>query len=215
MIPWEDDFDMLSKKQKELVVGSLLGDGRLECRSTKGTARLRIHHADSQKDYLFWKFKQLKNITFTKPKRHEYIDKRYSTKVVSWYFHTKTLSSLGRYHKLFYRDQKKIIPKSLERMVTPFSLALWIMDDGCLYKQSLILNTQSFTFDENEYLKIFFLKKFSVKVGLQKDRRNFRLYFPRPATKRIQYIIEPFLFNSKFIPVETDPSSLTSMNLVR
>src|SRR3989344_8257608 len=96
MIPWEDNFGKLSKRQEELVIGSLLGDGRLECRSIAKTARLRIHHADSQKEYLFWKFQQMKSLTKVTPRRHEYIDKRYQTKVVSWYFHTRTFVSLGR-----------------------------------------------------------------------------------------------------------------------
>lgn len=204
MIPWEDNFDKLSKEQEQLIIGCLLGDGRLECRSLAKTARLRIHHADSQKDYLFWKFEQLKNLITSNPRRHEYIDKRYLKKVVSWYFHTKTLVSLSNLYRLFYANGKKIVPENLGTMLTPYVLAVWIMDDGCLFNQSLILNTQSFTIDEQRYLQELFKKQYGVEVGIQKDRNNFRLYFPKQATKRIQEIIAPFLFSSKFIPVETD-----------
>ena len=46
--------------QFQLILGSLLGDARLECRSksirAKHTARLRIHQSDKQKDYVFWKY---------------------------------------------------------------------------------------------------------------------------------------------------------------
>ena len=205
MIPWEDDFDKIPKKQEELIIGSLLGDGRLECRSLANTARLRIHHADSQKDYLFWKFKQLQNLVKTNPKRHEYVDKRYYTKVVSWYFHTKTLVSLSKLYCLFYINGKKVLPENIGAMLTPFALAVWIMDDGCLYKQSLIINTQNFSLDEQRCLQEVFKEKYNVEIGIHKDRRNFRLYFPKEATKRILQIIAPFLFGSKFIPVETDP----------
>lgn len=204
MIPWEDDFEKLSEKQREFIVGCLLGDGRLECRSLRKTARLRIHHADSQKDYLFWKFNFLKDITSFKPKRHEYLDKRFLTKVVSWYFHTKTLSFLGRIYLLFYKNGKKVLPENLEKLLTPFSLAIWIMDDGCLSKQTLILNTQSFTREEQEKLVEILKRKYFVEVRIHKDRNNFRLYFPKESTKKILSIIRPYLIGSKFIPVVTD-----------
>ncbi|MGH2613176.1 MAG: LAGLIDADG endonuclease [Rhabdochlamydiaceae bacterium] len=208
MIPWEDNFDNISKKQEELIIGSLLGDARLESRSLAKTARLRIHHADSQKDYLFWKFQQLRNLVSAGPKKHSYIDKRFSTNVVSWYFHTRTLKSFSTLYCSFYKTGKKVLPKQLSKMLTPFALAVWIMDDGCLSKQSIILNTQNFSFEEHKKLQLLFKYQFSIDVGIHKDRRNFRLYFPTHATKRMQHIIAPFLFGSKFIPVETDPRYL-------
>ena len=205
MIPWEDDFGKLSKNQEEFIVGCLLGDGRLESRSFANTARLRIHHSDSQRDYLFWKFEKLKNLTKTIPRRHEYIDKRYNKKVVSWYFHTKTFISFAKLYKMFYKNGRKNVPVNLEKILTPYILAVWIMDDGCLNKGALILNTQSFSMGEHRYMQSIFNKKYGVKTGIHKDRKNFRLYFPKQSAKIIQNIISPFLFGPKFIPVETDP----------
>ncbi|MBU3964598.1 hypothetical protein KJ562_02685 [Patescibacteria group bacterium] len=40
----------LSKQQKEIIFGCLLGDGRLESRSLDNTSRLRIHHGWKQRD---------------------------------------------------------------------------------------------------------------------------------------------------------------------
>jgi hypothetical protein len=198
MIPWEDNFDKLSRKQKELIIGSVLGDGRLECRSLAKTARLRIHHADSQKDYLFWKFNELKSLSNISPNRHEYIDKRSGTKVVSWYFHTRTSASLGKLYGLFYKDGVKILPKNLLKILTPFALAIWVMDDGCFYKQSLILNTQNFTIKENKDLQNVFKEMYGVEGRMQKDRNNFRLYFSRQSTEKIKIIVQPFIFNQNY-----------------
>src|SRR3989344_1726418 len=52
--------------QLDVIIGSLLGDARLECRS-KGirasyTARLRVHHGEKQKDYVNWKYQTLKDL---------------------------------------------------------------------------------------------------------------------------------------------------------
>lgn len=200
MIPWEDNFGALSKNQEELIIGSLLGDARLECRSLKETARLRIHHADSQKDYLFWKFKQLENLTACSPRRHEYVDKRNGKQVISWYFHTRTLASLGKLHSLFYKLGRKVVPVNLIGLLTPLALSVWIMDDGCFYRDYLILNTQSFSLDEQRDLQTIFKKKFLLDVGIQKDRRNFRLYFSRKATVALRSIVPGFPTNQSLSP---------------
>ena len=60
-------IEKLSAIQQEVLVGTLLGDGRLECRSKSGSARLRIHHAESQRDYLFWKFHVFQNLVTREP----------------------------------------------------------------------------------------------------------------------------------------------------
>lgn len=211
MIPWEDDFDILSKKQTALAIGSLLGDGRLECRSKQNTARLRIHHAESQKDYLLWKYRMLKSIVSSPPKRHEYIDGRYHSPVVSWYFHTKTLGGFSKLYTLFYHEGKKVIPNNIDELLDPFVLAVWVMDDGCFFKQALILNTQSFTITEQQLLRAALKTRFHVAAGIQKDRKNFRLYFSIVETKKIRMILQSFLFVSKFIPVETDSRYNTEM----
>lgn len=52
--------------QFDVIIGSLLGDARLECRSiglrSPVTARLRVHHGEKQKDYVFWKYEVLKSL---------------------------------------------------------------------------------------------------------------------------------------------------------
>ena len=199
---------MISWEGIDLIIGCLLGDGRLECRSKNGTARLRIHHADSQKDYVFWKYNLLRDICLQKPKAVSFFDKRYNKKLTSWFFHTKTNKRLGLLHKLFYRGNKKIIPINIDRFITATSLAVWIMDDGCFDKSGMILNTQSFSLDEQQILKIVLLKKFGIKSQVNKDRNNFRLRIPKESLviliKMIQSCIIPSM-RYKLPPVTTDP----------
>lgn len=189
------------------MIGCLLGDGRLESRSCLYTARFRIHHADSQKEYLFWKFRLLRSLTSSIPRRHEYIDKRNNTRVTSWYFHTRTLASLRSLYLKFYKNGKKVLPRDLNDLLTPFVIAIWVMDDGSWCRKSLVINSQSFSRKEHDFLGRIFMEKFGIKVGIQKDRKNIRLYFTVPATHQIIKIIAPFVLGSKFIPVETDPRS--------
>ncbi|KKT75491.1 MAG: LAGLIDADG homing endonuclease [Candidatus Nomurabacteria bacterium GW2011_GWA1_46_11] len=197
-------MDFLTREQKEILVGCVLGDARLESRSSQKTARLRIHHADSQRDYLLWKFEKFKNLTLNVPKKNIYLDRRYGTQVVSWYFHTQTLDSLGKYFTMFYREGKKIIPRNLEVLLTPLTLAIWIMDDGSLNRESLVINSQSFSDEEHQFIINCFRRRYGVEIRLQRDRNNKRIYFPRNSTDRIENIIFPYLIDPELIPVETD-----------
>jgi len=42
----------LNKKQKDIIVGLLLGDGHLETQNSGKTFRLKIEHSINQKEYV-------------------------------------------------------------------------------------------------------------------------------------------------------------------
>lgn len=204
-IPWEDS---LTSEQQSLLVGSLLGDARLECRSVTGTARLRIHHADRQRDLLFWKYHMFQSWVKREPWRTDWKDKRNGKIYSSLFFHTRTSSHLTPWWKLFYPNGSKIIPVSIDHYLNPLALAVWCMDDGCFQPESIILNTQSFSLKEHIYLQKIFMQKFGVQPSLHRDRKNMRLYFGKKEKRQLMAIIQPFLlpafYKSKTIPVTTD-----------
>jgi hypothetical protein len=77
--------------QLDVIVGSLLGDARLECRSQGKrypvSARLRIHQSEKQKEYVFWKYEQLKNLVLKGPRRIKAgYDIQRKRDWYSWYF---------------------------------------------------------------------------------------------------------------------------------
>src|SRR3989344_2022131 len=53
----------LSDRSKEIILGSLLGDGSLKIHSGYKNARFSFRHSVGQKDYFFWKVKELKEIS--------------------------------------------------------------------------------------------------------------------------------------------------------
>ena len=115
--------------QFQLIVGSLMGDARLECRSknikTKLTARLRIHHSNKQRDYVFWKYRELKNLISKGPRLIKtWHDKKRDKIHFSWYFHTRSTEELGLIHELFYRSNRKVVSKVLLELINPIGLAV-------------------------------------------------------------------------------------------
>src|SRR3989344_2603098 len=53
----------LSTKSKEIILGSLLGDGSLKVHRGYKNARFSFRHSIHQKDYFFWKASELKEIS--------------------------------------------------------------------------------------------------------------------------------------------------------
>ena len=204
VIPWEDSF---SPEQQSIIVGSLLGDGRLECRSKQGTARFRVHHSDQQKDYVFWKYDHLKTWVTRAPWKTVWTDKRNNQEYISWFFHTNTTDALKPWYTFFYPEKEKIVPKNIGEFLDPLALAVWFMDDGCFQPNSIVLNTQSFTYTEQKIMQKYFLQKYNVHTRIHKDRKNVRLYFGSQERGKIINIIRPHLLSTfyKTVPVTTDP----------
>jgi LAGLIDADG DNA endonuclease family protein len=55
----------LSEVQHAIVIGSLLGDGSMRC---KTNALLEINHSAKQRSYVDWKYRQLADLVVTPPK---------------------------------------------------------------------------------------------------------------------------------------------------
>ena len=104
----------LFPQQFDIIVGSLLGDARLECRSVGArapiTARLRIHHGDKQREYVWWKYEQLKEFVVTPPKQITWVNPKRNLTEVSWYFHTRSIREFGILYQYFFFNKKNFIP---------------------------------------------------------------------------------------------------------
>ncbi len=196
------------KFQREVIIGCLLGDGRLECRSKEGSARLRIHHGWKQKDLVFWKYRVLKNIVSCPPRRIVcWKNPKNGEDYHSWYFHTRTLLGLREIYKMFYPDGAKILPQNILDLLTPVSLAVWLMDDGCNDRNSLVLNTHNFSRIENKRLQEVLKVKFNLDFGINKDRDKWRLRLYSNDFQKIIDLTEPYIIPSikyKIVPVETE-----------
>jgi hypothetical protein len=114
----------LNQAQKDLLIGTLLGDGNLN--TGYKNFRLVIRHSLRQKNYVWRKYKLLKNWILQKPKL--------SLQTNSIGFRTISHPQLTEYHQLFYQNRRKIIPKFIGSLLNPFILAVWYMDDGNIRK---------------------------------------------------------------------------------
>jgi len=187
--------------QLQLILGSLMGDARLECRSksirAKHTARLRIHQADKQKDYVFWKYEKLKNLIIKGPRFTKvWHDPKRNKDHYSWYFHTQSSEALGLIHKLFYQNKTKIVPRGVINLIDSLGLAIWYMDDGSNNGNGITLNTHSFTIEEQKLLQSLLLSKFHVATTLVKDRSKFKIAIGSYEYQKFMDIVRPHVIES-------------------
>jgi recombination protein RecA len=172
----------LTDNQRSIVVGSLLGDGSMRC---KTNALLEINHSSHQQGYVDWKYSQLENLVRTAPKL-----RRGNGSRIAYRFTTLSLPQLTPIYREFYRDGKKIVPK-LE--ITPLSLAVWFMDDGCKSRTSVYLNTQQFEMASQLALTRMLHQQFNLKTTLNRDKIYYRLRIAVASIGRFKQVVEPYV----------------------
>lgn len=201
--------------QFDVIIGSLLGDARLECRSVGKrypvSARLRIHQSDKQKEYVFWKYAQLENLVLKEPRRIKvWRDAKRNKDHYSWYFHTKTLEEFGALYHYFYKDTVKIFPQDLFNYLTPRAIAVWFMDDGSNTVESYTLNTHCFSVESQNKIIQFFKEKYGIIGRLVKDRLKYKIAIGRHEYKQFNQIIEPFIIPSMTYKICNPRNDLSS-----
>lgn len=186
----------LSQTQKDIIVGTLLGDGSLEHDRFKAS-RLQIKQSERKKEYVMWLYENLANLVKTPPKQRP--DTR------QWYFSTRSLRSLEEYRRLFYENGRKIVPKSINDLLqSPLALAVWFMDDGALdYREkshySFSISADDFTVDEAKLLTEVLEKRFGVIASIQtpssRGKPYTKLYIGKEGRDRFLEIIRPYILS--------------------
>ena len=200
--------EILTQRQKSILVGSLLGDATIELRWRN--ARARFDHSVKQKDYLFWKYSELQNITTSKPRLVKQSIHWQTKKIyTNWHFSTKAISELNEYRHIFYRNNRKVVPINISEIFTdPLSLAVWIMDDG--YKRNdcdaVRISTEAFTLEENRLLISCLNDNFHLQATIHRKGKWLNLYIPQPSMMSLRNLLKVYILPSmryKISPVTT------------
>lgn len=206
-----------SPHQIDVIIGSLLGDARLECRSVgirhPVTARLRIHQGDKQKEYVFWKYDIFKEFVLEPPRRiMVWYDKQREHRHYSWYFHTKSLEELGWIHEWIYHDNKKVFPENIENLITPKMLAVWFMDDGSNTVKSFTLSTHCFSYEEQVRIVRLLQNRFDISATIVKDRTKLKIRIGYKEYEKFANIVRPFIIPSMSYKIVDPRNDLLDLN---
>lgn len=180
----------LSKTTKEIILGTLLGDGHIVAKETY----LSFSHSAKQAEYAKFKADLLKKELGCKIEHRSVTagnDIQYP--IVKCY--TSSHRSLRIIRSDFYKPKKRV-PAYFEKTMTPLTVAIWFMDDGYMRirpkrQPSAEIATCAFL-PEDLNILMQALKNLEIPSHI----RNNRIHFDVDATKQLSRIIAPYIPSS-------------------
>lgn len=160
-------YKTLSKTERDVVIGSILGDGYISVKS------LSLNHSHKQLEYLKHKGNLINNIW------NGNLYKRVQKDYVSYRIRTEYIDEIQDLQKVFYKDNVKVIPHNIEEYLSPLAIAIWYLDDGGKRGKSCgRIATCSFTFEEVELLSKALNNVFNINTRVSKETKYYTIYIP-------------------------------------
>lgn len=179
----------LTQFQKEVLFGTLMGDGHLRQISTN-SFNGRITHSLEQEFYLLHLHKIFNNmvsdISYSSIKNN---DKIY----YKCQFEFSCNTELIPFYQMFYKDDnKRDVPENLS-LLTPLAMAYWFMDDGYASSGcSINIATCGFSNNGLDRLKSFLKKTYDLNITITKDKR---FYFKAESGRKFYYLTKDYVLS--------------------
>lgn len=200
-----------SEEQKQIVLGTVLGDGSL-LRHPSGVVTPSLTQGAKQLDGMRWKRDQLAFVFHrTEPNLHtKKTGERLYAILSVWHPYFFEL------RQIFYPRGHKILPKKVIDCISPLGLAVWYMDDGSWNsnpksRQASII-TGSFPVEDVEYASRTLEGRYALKSSVYtvsnpctfgNGKKTYsRLVFLRSTIGRFFDIIRPFMNPSMKYKIE-------------
>jgi len=178
----------LTKQEKDVITGSILGDGYLRIVPGRKNALFEINSSIKEKDYIDWKFQILRRIILTPPRQRKGKGNR-----IAYRFSTQQHPDLTKIYRMFYCNQIKIVP---DIKLNPLVMAVWFMDDGSKTYKTHYINTQGFDRFNQEKLIGMLKKQYDVDSTLNKDKIYYRVRIRTASAKKFRKIIRLHVISS-------------------
>lgn len=197
----------LSCRCKELILGSILGDGSLKIYKPYKNARFSFRHSIVQKEYFMWKAGEMKEIS-SENSIWEQTDKEGWGKNKLRYQSLATEELSEIYRLTHYHNRLRIRRKWLN-MLTPLSLCVWWLDDGSLVSDCRqgVLCTDSFQYEQLLIIVRYFRKVWKLNPRIGRVAKSgprsgqYRLWFrSSESLKKLFEIIMPHVPVPSMIP---------------
>lgn len=153
---------------KGIIVGLLLSDGWMQKQNKNGDSRLALKQSLGHFDYFWSIFLNLSHYCSSYPLLvyTKINNKKYSALSLS----TRSLPCFTEIYSLFYVNGKKQVPVDIYDLLSIQGLCHWICGDGSYQQGAIVLNTQSFTIQDNVRLINVLILKFNCKCSIHYQR---------------------------------------------
>ncbi len=184
--------------ERNLVLGTLLGDGCLAKKDASDLARLSVNHSLKQVEFVHWKYQLLNRFVRTEPK---VIPNTEGWGGPQKSFVTICTEEMGEIYRLLYPGGVKTITEEyLLQIEDPIALAVWYMDDGsCSQKKyNCRISTDSFSLRENELLCDWLKSKWGIEdtKPFNYKRKYYNLQINASARDQLFEIIQGHMIPS-------------------
>lgn len=191
----------LTDRQLAIIRGSLLGD--MSMRRQRATPNLLLRHSTKDAAYMEWFRHELPELFVRAPRVYRTLIGSTEYKVLA--MDSRVHSDLAPVWDVLYRNGSKTLTEEFLSVLNPLAIAVWYMDDGCLYLNrgrggkaypNVTLSTQAFTKSENELIRSYFAERFGILWNLSTEhRRGHELYHlqlgKRAAVERFMSLVRP------------------------
>jgi len=172
----------LSQEEKDIIVGTTLGDSHIRRYSLTSLVSLSFGYANQI--YANFVLANLKNLcNYIVPREYQHFDLRYKKVRFSYLFSVRGMPSLipfaNLFTKLIIKNGKqsflKIIPgyNVIYELLTPRALAFWLMDDAHKNQRGgITLCTDSFSLIEVLRLIRVLKFKFNINCTIHKKKKS-------------------------------------------
>jgi hypothetical protein len=196
----------LTELQKEVLIGSLLGDTYMQIKKGSINPRIEIGRAIKDLDYLTWQYNLFKDFCSDKGIEIRYLAHpelcKYNNnhdpykKYGQCRFRTRNVPAFKEIYDSFYSNKVKIVPKNLS--LTDQIVAIWFCDDGCLNKNNLSISTDGFYKEDVDFLIDLLRSKYDgnfykIKRESFSEKENFEIRTSYTNGIKMIEKIKPFI----------------------
>jgi len=182
--------------EEGFVAGMILGDGHL----SKRQRCLELCHTKPQQSYMLFKLSLAEQFGYN-VRRYRNAKKRTNIGTYEYCKGYVNMHNIGSFYQYGL--------SRLANALNPLGLLIWWLDDGCLSihtkKNNSVsrfgyLNTQSFTYSENELLSEILFDKFGIETTIHVDSKSglaksdhYRLYINATNFRRFIDLVREFI----------------------
>ncbi len=187
----------LTKVQREVLVGILLGDACLETLNGGRTYRLKVEQAARHEAYVQHLYAVF-GAWVLSPPRPRISKASNDSECSSWVFNTVSHGAFRFYAQQFYAGPKKCVPQLVHHWLTPRGLAYWFMDDGSMksnQSKGVVFNTQGFQCPDVERLIGLLDRQFGLRATIRKQSGGWQIYVSGTSYERFIELVGPYVID--------------------
>ena len=106
-------------------------------------------------------------------------------------FVTRTSPVFTEWSGRFYSEGRKIVPPEIAELLTPLSMAIWLMDDGGADYAGLDIQTHNFEPGDTEHLVVALAERFGIQARTRANKGSRIIYIPASEVGSLRSVVEP------------------------